>query len=73
MNKPTFTIKLNGKPIFVGDIRDMPISSFVAAQKEADKNRDDLKLKAEAYLDELHALEAKVAALEAEIKYLKGE
>ena len=72
-HKQTFTIKIDGKPVFVGDVRDMTITAYVAAQKEADKNLGELKSVLDTYVKELRDLKAKIASLEEEIKFLKGE
>ena len=73
MNKKVITIKFLGNPIYTADVREMDIGSYLALKKESEKNLEALFAAYELNKQRTTDLEEKVAALEAEIAYLKGE
>ena len=73
MNKKTITIKFLGKPIYTADVREMDIGAYLTLKKESEKNLEALLAAYELNKQRSTDLEEKVALLEAEIAYLKGE
>ena len=73
MIKKTITIKYQDKPVFVTDVRDMEIGSFIEAKKQAEENLAAILSAYEADKEELCALKREVESLKADIAFLKGE
>ena len=73
MIKKTITIKYQDKPVFVTDVRDMEIGSFIEAKAKAEENLAAILMAYEADKGELRALKREVESLKADIAFLKGE
>jgi predicted nucleic acid-binding Zn-ribbon protein len=71
--KKTALIKYKGKPIFVAPIIDLELKDFVSKQKEAERYLDDVLKFKEAHDKKLSELEAEVAELKKQVRFLKGE
>lgn len=73
MIKKTITIKYQDKPVFVTDVRDMEIGSFIEAKAQAEENLAAILSAYEADKEELRALKREVESMKADIAFLKGE
>jgi len=71
--KKTALIKYKGKPIFVAPVIDLELKDFVSKQKEAERYLDDVLKFKEAHDKKLSELEAEVAELKKQVRFLKGE
>lgn len=71
--KKTALIKYKGKPIFVAPVIDLELKDFVSKQKEAERYLDEVLKFKEAHDKKLSELEAEVAELKKQVRFLKGE
>ena len=71
--KKTALIKYKGKPVFVAPVVDLELKDFVSKQKEAEKYLDEVFKFKEAHDKKLSELEAEVAELKKQVRFLKGE
>jgi predicted nucleic acid-binding Zn-ribbon protein len=71
--KKTALIKYKGNPIFVAPVIDLELKDFVSKQKEAERYLDDVLKFKEAHDKKLSELEAEVAELKKQVRFLKGE